>query len=294
MRSMLFIACFLCAVTGGTCAAQNESLLIGPGDMVQVDVLDTPEMSQQVRVTDGGNIPLAYVGTIHVAGDTPGAAAARIQEALKQGGIMRHPEVTVRVQEYATQDVAVLGQVHSPGSYPIATPQTILKVLSLAGGVLDTADRHIVVKRWATQEKIDYYLSNDPSRAFESVVIVHPGDTVLVTRAPVVYILGDVNRPGGYAIATNDSHLTLLQAVAMAGSANKTSVQSRVRLIRKTPNGVSERPLRLDQIEKGKRDDIELQADDIVYVPFSWMKNLAVNSSSIAASTAGAAMYGIH
>ena len=294
MRNIFLVVCVVCAISCGICAAQNESLLIGPGDMVQVDVLDTPEMSQQVRVTDGGDIPLAYLGTMHVAGDTPGAAAERIQQALTQRGIMRHPEVTVRVQEYATQDVAVLGQVHSPGSYPIATAQTILKVLSLAGGVLDTADRHIVVKRRATQEQVDYYLSNNPSQAFEAIVTVHPGDTVLVSRAPVVYILGDVNRPGGYAIATNDSHLMLLQAMAMAGSASKTSAPSRARLIRKTPNGVTETALHLDEIEKGKREDIELRADDIVYVPFSMMKNLAVNSASIAASTAGAAMYAIH
>jgi len=294
VRNIFLLACVLCPMLGGICAAQNESLLIGPGDMVQVDVLDTPEMSQQVRVTDAGEIPLAYLGTIHVAGDTPATAAARIQQALTERGIMRHPEVTVRVQEYATQDVAVLGQVHSPGSYPLATPQTILKVLSLAGGVLDIADRRIVVKRRATQEQVDYYLSNNPSQAFDAIVMVHPGDTVLVSRAPVVYVLGDVNRPGGYAIATNDSHLSLLQALAMAGSASKTSAQSRARLIRKTPHGVTETALHLDEIEKGKRDDMELQPDDIVYVPFSYMKNLAVNSASIAASTAGAAMYGIH
>jgi polysaccharide export outer membrane protein len=169
----------------------------------------------------------------------------------------------------------------------------MLKVLSLAGGLLDTADRHIVVKRRGTEERIDYYLANDAAQALESVPMVNPGDTVLVSRAPVVYVMGDVNRPGGYAIATNDSRLTLLQAVAMAGSANKTSMQSRVRLIRQTPTGATEIPVRMDAIEKGKRDDIELHAGDIVYVPFSWMKNLAVNSASIAASTAGAAMYAI-
>jgi len=293
VRKSLLNGSLLFCLLGGSCIAQNESLLIGPGDMVQVDVLDTPEMSQQVRVTDAGEIPLAYLGTIHVAGETPGSAATHIQKALKDGGIMRHPEVTVRVQEYATQDVSVIGQVHLPGSYSITTPQTILKILSLAGGVLDTADRHIVVKRRGTQENVDYYLANDSTRALQSMVIVNPGDTVLVSRAPVIYILGDVNRPGGYAIATNDSRLSLMQAVAMAGSANKTSIQSHVRLLRKTPNGRTEIPVRLDAIEKGKLDDIELQADDIVYIPFSWMKNLAMNSASIAASTAGAAMYAI-
>lgn len=294
MRNMLLIGSFLPCVLAGACFAQTETLLIGPGDMLQVDVLDTPELSQQVRVTDAGEIPLAYLGEIQVAGQTPGSAAAHIRDALLHKNIMRHPEVTVRVQEYATQDVSVIGQVHNPGSYAVTTPQTILKVLSLAGGVLDTADRHIVVKRRGAEASVSYYLSNDPARALESVVMVNPGDTVLVARAPVVYVLGDVNRPGGYAIATNDSHLTLLQAVAMAGSANKTSVQSHVRLIRKTPSGVREMPLRLDKIEKGKSADVELHADDIVYVPFSWVRNLAVNSSSIAASTAGAAMYAIH
>jgi polysaccharide export outer membrane protein len=124
--------------------------------------------------------------------------------------------------------------------------------------------------------------------------MVNPGDTVLISRAPVVYVMGDVSRPGGYTIATNDSHLTVMQAISMAGSANKTSVQSRVRLIRTTPNGRTEIPVRLDAIEKGKRADVVLQADDILYVPFSWMKNLAMNSASIAASTAGSAMYAFH
>jgi len=294
VRNKILIASFLSCVLAAASSAQNETLLICPGDMLQVDVLDTPELSQQVRVTDAGNIPLAYLGTIHVAGETPGSAATRIQDAFLHEGIMRHPQVAVRVQEYATQDVAVIGQVHTPGSYAITTPQSVLKVLSLAGGVLDTADRHIVVKRRGTEERITYYLANDAVQAFESMVMVNPGDTVLVSRAPVVYVMGDVNRPGGYAIATNDSHLSLLQAVAMAGSATKTSVQSHVRLIRKTSGGATEIPVRLDAIQKGKREDIELQADDIVYVPFSFMKNLAVNSASIAASTAGAAMYAIH
>src|SRR6202046_5978415 len=77
-------------------AAQKESLLIGPGDLIQVDVLDTPEMEQQVRVTDEGNVALAYLGSIHVAGETPAAAAASIQQALIEKKVMRHPQVTVK------------------------------------------------------------------------------------------------------------------------------------------------------------------------------------------------------
>src|ERR1700742_597749 len=79
--------------------AQQESLLIGPGDLVQVDVMDTPEMEQQVRVTDEGTVPLAYIGSVHVSGETPSAAAAAIQKALVDKKVMRQPQVTVKIQE---------------------------------------------------------------------------------------------------------------------------------------------------------------------------------------------------
>jgi polysaccharide export outer membrane protein len=289
------IALLLLGALALPCFAQQESLLIGPGDLIQVDVMDTPEMEQQVRVTDDGSVPLAYVGSIHVAGDTPAQAALKIQAALMEKRVMHQPQVTVKMQELATQDVSVLGQVKTPGTYSITTPQTILKVLSLAGGLTDTADRHITVKRHTSSEEIKFYISNDSEEVLSKPVMVYPGDTVIIPRAPMVYVMGDVNRPGGYAIATNDARLSVLQVVAMAGSANKTSVQAHVRVIRTTEQGRVEMPIRLDQIEKGKRPDVMLQPNDIVYVPFSWMKNVALNgSSSIAASTAGAAIYVVH
>jgi polysaccharide biosynthesis/export protein len=285
----------LCALAMSVIArAQNESLLIGPGDLIQVDVMDTPEMEQQVRVSDSGTVTLAYIGNVEVAGETPSQAAAAIQALLIQKQVMVRPQVTVRVQEYATQDVSILGQVKSPGTYPITTPQSILKVLSLAGGLTDVADRHITIKRGSGGEQISYYVANDANDALSDVAIVHPGDTVLVPRAPTIYIMGDVSRPGGYAIATNDSHLSVLQAIAMAGSANKTSVLSHVRLIRPTPTGPVETDVHLNEIQKGKQPDIALKGNDILYVPFSWTKNIAMSSSSIVSSTAGAAVYVIH
>jgi polysaccharide biosynthesis/export protein len=293
-RHKSITAFFLLGALAAPCFAQQESLLIGPGDLVQVDVMDTPEMEQQARVADDGTVPVAYVGSIHVAGQTPATAANMIERALIEKKVMRKPEVTVRVQEYATQDVSILGEVHTPGTYAITTPQTILKVLSLAGGLTDMANRHVTVKRHKSGEQLTYYVSNNSEQALSDVVMVYPGDTVLVPRAPLVYIMGDVNRPGGYAINTNDAHLTAMQAVAMAGSANKTSVLSHVRLIRTTEQGQVELPVHLDAIQKGKQPDIALKPDDILYVPFSWMKNVVLSSSSVASSTAAAAVYAVH
>jgi polysaccharide export outer membrane protein len=274
--------------------AQQESLLIGRGDLIQVDVMDTPEMEQQVRVTDDGSVPLAYIGAVHVAGHTPATAATMIEQALIAKKVMHKPQVTVRMMELATQDVSVLGQVRTPGTYSITTPQTILKVLSLAGGLSETADRHVTIRRNRSGEQINYFVSNNAEQALADVAMVYPGDTVLVPRVPMVYVMGDVSRPGEYAIATNDARVSVLQVIAMAGSANHTSKQSHVRLIRTTDQGQVEMPVRLDKMEQGKQPPLMLQANDIVFVPFSWMKNVAMNTAQIAASTAGAAVYVVH
>jgi polysaccharide export outer membrane protein len=292
-RLILVVAMIATMLTVRPVVAQKESLLIGPGDLIQVDVLDTPEMEQQVRVTDDGSAPLAFVGNVQVAGKTPAAAADAIRLLLISKNVMNHPQVSVRVQEYSTQDVSVLGQVHTPGAYPLTTPQPVLRVLSLAGGVTDLADRQVTVKRHGSSEQLTYTLSNDPQKMLTDMVMVNPGDIVMVPKSPIIYIMGDVGRPGGYAMSSNDSHLTLLQAIARAGSPNKTSVPSKVRLIRNTGQGQQEIRIHLDAMEKGKIPDMDLQANDIVYVPFSWMKNMAMSGSQIAASTANAAIFAI-
>jgi polysaccharide biosynthesis/export protein len=293
MRKLMTIFSILGALVL-SCPAQTESLLIGPGDMVYVEVFDTPEMAQEVRVTDAGTVPLAFIGDVRLAGETPATAAKLIEKALIDKKLMLHPQVKVKVEEYATQDVSVLGQVQSPGTFPITTSQSLLKILSLAGGLTSIADRNITIERHDPKlPKATYYLANNAEQALSTRVLVYPGDTVIVPRAPIVYVLGDVAKPGGYAITTNDSHMTILQAIAMAGSANKTAVQSRVRLIRKTTQGQEELPIQLAAIQKGKLPDMVLQSDDVLYVPFSWMRNMAMTSSGIAASTSSAAIYAI-
>jgi polysaccharide biosynthesis/export protein len=279
---------------GRCCSAQSESLLIGPGDLVQLDVIDTPELEQQVRVSDAGTVTLAFLGELKIAGQTPSAAAETIAHQLVEKRVMKSPQVTLRIMEYATQEVSILGQVRNPGAYAVSTPQPILKVLALAGGLTDIADRNVTIKRHETAATVNYYLANKASEALSDGILVYPGDIVVVPKAAFIYVMGDVARPGGYAISTNDSHVTVLQAVAMAGSANKTAIQSHVRLIRKTANGTGETAIRLDAIEKGKQPDVALEADDVLYVPFSWVKNAAVNASTIAASTSSAAIYVLH
>ena len=286
----LLLLLFLSATTHLT--AQNESLLIGRGDLLHLQVYDTPEMEQHARVTDSGSIPFSYLGTVSVSGLTPAQAAEQIEHRLVAAGIMLHPQVTVRVEAYATQNASVMGQVQKPGSYEIDTGRKVVEVLAMAGGLLDIADRHITIQRFgAAQQKVEYYYSNSALTALSEDPMVYPGDTVIVPKAAVVYVLGDVSKPGGYPISTNNSTMTVLQAIALAGYANHTAAVGKSKLVRETPAGVVEIDLEVNAMQKGKKPDVALLADDVVYVPFSFMRNIGINGQGILASATSAAIY---
>jgi polysaccharide biosynthesis/export protein len=276
-------------------ATANETLLIGPGDTLHVQVLDTPELEQHPRVTDAGEIPLIGAGNLHVAGMTPAAAAEQIRARLISTHYMNHPDVTVTVEQYATETVSVLGQVKTPGAYPISTPRSVLSVIALAGGLTDAADYQLTIQRRdSTQKPISYTLSNNPRVAIANEVQVFPGDTVIVPKAGIAYVLGDVGRPGGFVMQNNHSQLTVLEAVALAGGTAKSAVPSHAKLIRRKPEGqYQEIAVNFSQMQKGKAPDITLEPDDVLYIPFSYLRNIASTSSGIAASTASAAIYAV-
>jgi polysaccharide biosynthesis/export protein len=272
--------------------AQKDSLLIGPGDLLHLQVYDTPEMEQHARVTDTGTVPFNFLGNVNVSGLTPRQAAERIEHRLQAAGIMLHPQVAVIVDAYATQNASVMGEVQKPGTYEIDTPHPVVDVLAMAGGLTPLADRNITIQRFGpNKQKVDYYYSNAGETALSNDPMVYPGDSVVVSKVAVVYVLGDVYRPGGYPINTNNSKMTALQAIALAGYANHTAAVGKSRLVRQTPKGVQEINLPVGAMQKGKMPDVALLPDDVVYVPFSFVRNLEVNSQGILASATSAALY---
>jgi polysaccharide export outer membrane protein len=274
------------------CLAQTESLTVGPGDQLHVKVLEAPDLEEVARVTDAGTLPLILGGSVEVAGLTPAQAALAVARALAAGHYVLTPHVTVTLEQTATQNVTIMGQVRAPGSYAVGTSRPILDVLALAGGLTDAADRKVTIERHASKQRIDFVFSNSADMALGTSVLVFPGDTIVAPKADVVYILGDVNRPGGYAMVTNDSKLSVIQAMTLAGGTPPNAVPSQTRLIRKRADGtLTEIPLQLSAIEKGKSPDIPLQADDIIYVPFSYMRNIAVGAGSLVGATSSAAIY---
>jgi polysaccharide export outer membrane protein len=288
---LLLIIMAVC-VTAQSQVQQTESVLIRSGDLIHITVYEAPELDQRIRVGDAGTISLLLGGVTEIAGLAPAAAERVIERTLIVGHYILHPHVSIMVEQNTTQNVTVVGQVKSPGSYPIATPRSVLDVLALAGGLNDVADRHLMIERRDTNLRIPFFFSNDPSFAMDNAVTINPGDTIYVPHAEIVYVLGDVNRPGGFTKTTNDSKLTVLQTIALAGSTPSSAVPSHARLIRKTlDGGYINLPLPLGAMQKGKKPDIPLQADDIIYVPFSYFRAAASNIGGILASAAGAAIY---
>lgn len=271
-------------------ANKTESLLIEPGDLLHISIFREPDMEQKVRVMDSGEVNLSLIGKINVEGKTPDEAGSAIEKAYIKGNFLNHPQVSVLVEEYATQDVSVLGEVTRPGTVQITTPRNLLDVLSLAGGLKDIADRHITIQRAEKGRSETVFLSNNAKAAIQASVMVYPGDTIIVPKAGLVYVLGDVARPGGY-VMQDDAKLTVLQALALAAGANKTAKEDATRLIRREDGSYHEQLIALKEIETGKKPDIQLDADDVLYVPFSMAKHVALGASGIVSSTSSAAIY---
>lgn len=269
--------------------AGAESLLIGPGDLVHVNIFRMPEMETKARVTDAGDITIPLIGKFHIAGMTPAEAARTAEVHYSAAQYLVDPQVSILVEEYATQSISIMGEVQRPGTFPAATPRGVMDTLALAGGFTPAADRHITIQH-RTGEKQEIFLPNSARDALSTPTLVYPGDLVLVPKAGVVYVLGDVGRPGGY-VMEDDSTLTVMQAIAMAAGANKTAKEGNARIVRRTSQGYTEIPVSLKDMQKGAVADIALQREDVLWVPFSYAKNLVISGTSIIAGASSAIVY---
>ena len=249
---------------------QPPSILIGPGDLLTVTVFETPELSSSVRVNQDGNAGLPVLGPVHVAGLTSQEASAAIEDAFRSRGLLLNPHVTVSETEFASQGASVLGEVHAPGVYPTLGSRRLLDMLSLAGGVSTTAGRLVsIVHRGDSQHPVQIALQPTPAslHAQENPVIL-PGDTIVVAKAGVVYVIGDVLRPGGILVDNNE-RISVIEALSLAGGFNKTAAMSQTKLVRKLPAGREEVGLDLKHILYGKQADVLVSDGDILFVPSS-------------------------
>jgi polysaccharide export outer membrane protein len=270
-----------------------HALRLSAGDLLDVKVLGTtdPDFSPKLRVDEQGAITLPYAGPLSVAGMTAEDAALRIEARFRDKDILKDPHVSVTVLEYATQGVTVLGEVKNPGVYPLLGTHGLLDLISAAGGVTPTAGKAVTIThREDTSHPEIVNVDNKPGSTSAFSVDIRPGDTIVVSHAGIVYVLGDVGKPGGFLIENTD-RLTVLQAIALAQGTNRTASPDHSKLIRKTATGREELLVPLKKILSDKAPDQLLADGDILFVPGSGPKNALRDVEAILPGAASAAIY---
>jgi polysaccharide export outer membrane protein len=312
------------SLSGTPGSSGAEDYRIGPQDLLEISVFQAPELSPTVRVSGSGEISLPLLGAVQAAGLTPKALEFVLQELLRRS-YMKDPHVSVFVKEMQSHPVSVFGAVKRPGVFQIGTAKTLVEVLSMAEGLAEDAGNTVIVMRGAglpgaaqsspddrsaeskhqgpaagaspaTEERTGgNMVETDLKNLLESGdprynVVVYPGDVVKVARAGVVYVEGEVKKPGGFMLKTNEN-ISVLQAVAMAEGLTRTAARSRARIMR-TDEATGERseiPVNLDKILGGGLTDPLLRPKDIVFIPNSAGKSALYGSTQGIASVVGSA-----
>lgn len=267
-------------------ADQSGIVKLGPGDLIEINVYNVPELTTKARVSNSGDVYLPLIDYVHVDGLTQEEAQSLIEKRLTDGGFIRNPHVTIFVAEANSQGVTVIGEVAKPGIYPDPVDRKLYQVISEAGGFTASASRKLAIIRPNQAQPIQVVLPRNLGDDLSGNVEVLPGDTITVPRAPIIYVVGDVGRPSGFLV--DNGSLTVLQALALAGGTNRSAKMGAARIIRKTPSGMVETNLQLKKMLEAKSPDVTLQADDILFVPVSGGKLLAARSMEAAIAMATA------
>jgi polysaccharide export outer membrane protein len=251
--------------------ATSSALVLGPGDELEITVYGATDLSGHTRVSADGNISIPLIGYVRVAGLSSSEAEAAIEAQLRQNNIVNDPQVSVYAKQYTNGGVSVVGEVVRPGSYSTLGPHRLFDILQAAGGLTEKAANRAVISHRGSENPVTVELAKDPAKMAQSNVEVQPGDTVVVPAAPIVYVLGEVNKPGGYVLNSTNG-VTLLRVVAAAGGPTHDAAVGRTRMLRSTSSGLKELQVPLKDILKAKAPDMPVQTDDIIFLPRSRAK----------------------
>lgn len=296
---------------------------VGPGDQLTVHVFGMSDFDRTVRVSNSGKIHLPYLGIIPVAAMTVAEIEDTIAQALRRRQLVLEPWVQVQVAEYRAQPVFVVGAVNSPGQFMITGAMHLLDVIGKAGGINQDADaKGYLVRRHdfsrpfpdvaagrageaaqdrlpqeepatgadrdapAGNEKMVFDLQQLKEGRPDLNVLLQGGDVVYIPRRVQrhIYIVGEVSFPGAYGLPRQYDHITAARAVSYAGGPLRTAKSGRAFIVRHNADGtVRGVPFDFAAILKGRRPDIPIEPDDIIFVPRSVPKTVAFNMLQLVA-----------
>ena len=284
----------------------RSTYVLGPDDLIVIRALEADEINEKpVRIDMTGNIRLPLVGRVHAAGLTieqfEGEVSQRLSTYIKQ------PQVSVSVTEFRSQPVSIIGSVSNPGVHQLQGRKTLVEMISMAGGVKEEAGPFIKISRQLKWGRIPLPNAVDDPTGQVSVaqvslkdileardptenILIRPEDVITVPRAQMVYLIGEVQKPGGYILRERQS-VSVLQALSVAGGMSRNAGPKNARILRVVA-GNSERteiPIDLKKVLTGHGSDVALQPDDILFVPNNVSRNVVIRSME-AALTVGTSL----
>lgn len=237
-------------VAAGT--EQRRMSQLGAGDQVSIQVYGQPDMDKTTYVGDDGTVNVSLAGAVKVAGLSPQEAGKRIERALVEGQLLVNPQVTITVVQPVSQRVSVLGEVRTPGRYPVAPNTTIFDLLAQAGGATENAGDFVYIQRTGPDGKpVRYRVERDASAS----QTLQSGDSISVPVADQFYIYGEVTSPSKYRI---ESGMTVIQAIARAGGITPRGSDRRVDIKRIGKDGQY-------VVRHAKAGDL-VEPNDVIYV----------------------------
>jgi polysaccharide export outer membrane protein len=253
-----------------------HDLLLSPGDLIAVRLFAQADFSSTARISIGGTATMPLIGPVALAGLSITQAEQLIAQKLVAGGFYRDPQVTVQLMEGPNAVVTLVGETH--GIVPVTGSRRLLDVISTAGGLPGNASHVITIHRPGVDQPIVVDLGTDPLQSTLANIPVFAGDTIVVARIGVVYMIGSFKNPGTIAL-TPYSQLTLMQATALSGGPAFEGKFNDLRIIRSDGNRRTVVKIDIHKVLYGKAPDPILEPNDIVFLPSSAIKASISNGS---------------
>jgi polysaccharide biosynthesis/export protein len=289
-------------------SVEGGSYQLGPNDTITIQCMNAEEFTNApIRIDTDGRITLPRLGRIQAAGLTVQQLEADLTRQLR--AYLLEPQVVVRLAEARSQPVSVVGSVKSPGVHQLEGTKTLLEVLSLAGGLSEDAGRTVKVTRrpeWGTIPLATAHADETKQFSVAEVdlrelieaknpannIAIRPNDVVSVPRAEVIYVVGEVRRPGSFTLSSRET-LSVLQALSLAEGLATTANGSKARILRGGSEAArAELPVNLAKLLSGQAADSPMRPGDILFVPSSKVKSAGAKTlDAIITAATGVAVY---
>ncbi|WP_290359186.1 polysaccharide export protein EpsE [Roseateles violae] len=243
----------------GAVSGNAAEYRLGAGDVLRISVYQNPDLGLETRVSEGGVVSFPLLGNVRIGGLSVSQAERAIADGLKNGNFVKNPQVTIVVLQVKGNQASVLGQVNRPGRYPIeVADMRLTDLLANAGGVAPTGGDLLVLT--GTRNGQPHRVEIDLPSVFapggrSQDVLIQNGDVLWVERAPMVYIYGEVQRPGPMRL---ERGLSLMQSLATGGGLTQRGTEKGIRVHRKGADGKV-------QVLQPAMDEA-LRDGDVVYV----------------------------